>query len=111
MGGDFMRPVVDTVDELLAAGTKVIVYNGQLDLICDTPGTEMWVDSLQWDGLDAWKQAERKALYPNSFTSLTGAFVKASQNFAFYYIMRAGHMVPADQPQMAYVFLQLATAN
>lgn len=39
MAGDFMRPVVDIVDQLLAAGVNVTIYNGQLDLIVDTMGT------------------------------------------------------------------------
>lgn len=38
MSGDFMKPVIDIVDELLAAGVNVTVYNGQLDLIVDTMG-------------------------------------------------------------------------
>lgn len=38
MAGDFMKPVVDIVDQLLTAGVKVTVYNGQLDLIVDTMG-------------------------------------------------------------------------
>lgn len=38
MAGDFMKPVIDIVDELLAAGVNVTVYNGQLDLIVDTMG-------------------------------------------------------------------------
>lgn len=38
MAGDFMRPVVDVVDQLLSAGVNVSVYNGQLDLIVDTMG-------------------------------------------------------------------------
>lgn len=38
MEGDFMKPVIHIVDELLEAGVNVIVYNGQLDLIVDTMG-------------------------------------------------------------------------
>lgn len=38
MSGDFMKPVIDMVDELLDAGVNVTVYNGQLDLIVDTMG-------------------------------------------------------------------------
>lgn len=38
MAGDFMRPVVDIVDQLLSAGVNVTIYNGQLDLIVDTIG-------------------------------------------------------------------------
>ncbi|RXN01055.1 E3 ubiquitin/ISG15 ligase TRIM25 [Acipenser ruthenus] len=36
MSGDFMKPVIDIVDQLLAAKVNVTVYNGQLDLIVDT---------------------------------------------------------------------------
>lgn len=38
MSGDFMKPVVDIVDQLLSAGVNVTIYNGQLDLIVDTMG-------------------------------------------------------------------------
>ena len=38
MEGDFMKPVISIVDELLEAGVNVTVYNGQLDLIVDTMG-------------------------------------------------------------------------
>ncbi|XP_029401993.1 retinoid-inducible serine carboxypeptidase [Mus pahari] len=38
MEGDFMKPAIDVVDKLLAAGVNVTVYNGQLDLIVDTIG-------------------------------------------------------------------------
>lgn len=43
-----MKPVIDTVDQLLAANISVTVYNGQLDLIVDTMGEEL----LDW----GWKQ-------------------------------------------------------
>lgn len=38
MEGDFMKPAISVVDELLEAGVNVTVYNGQLDLIVDTMG-------------------------------------------------------------------------
>jgi len=41
MAGDFMKPVVDIVDLLLAAGVNVTIYNGQLDLIVDTMGEDI----------------------------------------------------------------------
>ncbi|KAF7645059.1 hypothetical protein LDENG_00211050 [Lucifuga dentata] len=38
MAADFMKPVVDIVDQLLTGGVNVTIYNGQLDLIVDTMG-------------------------------------------------------------------------
>ena len=55
LSGDFMRPVVDVVDGLLASGKlNVTVYNGQLDLICCTLGTERWMARLKWPGMAAF---------------------------------------------------------
>lgn len=36
-----MKPVIDIVDQLLAANVSVTVYNGQLDLIVDTMGEQL----------------------------------------------------------------------
>ncbi|KAH9327261.1 hypothetical protein KI387_007439, partial [Taxus chinensis] len=46
LGNDFMKSAVDVVDELLSRGEKVTIYNGQVDLICATIGTEAWVQQL-----------------------------------------------------------------
>lgn len=100
--GDFMKDVIDAVDQLLAnTSCKVIVYNGQLDLIVDTPGTERWVQRLKWSGMPAFHAAPKQPLYPNPQTSNTGAFVKEYGNLAFYYVLSAGHMVPTDAGDMA----------
>ncbi|KAL0774417.1 hypothetical protein Bca101_039568 [Brassica carinata] len=47
MQADFMRPTIEGVDELLAKGIDVTIYNGQLDVICSTSGTEAWVRKLK----------------------------------------------------------------
>lgn len=54
-----------------------------------------WVDRLKWSGLPAFKKAERVALYPPSGEAdlNTGAFLQEYQNFHFYWILDAGHMV------------------
>ena len=40
---------------------------------------------------------------------LTGAFVKEYRNFSYYWIMRAGHMVPHDQPEMGRRVMKMIT--
>lgn len=50
MAEDFMKPVIDIVDQLLAANVNVTVYNGQLDLIVDTMGEEL-LDWVEFDEL------------------------------------------------------------
>jgi len=109
--GDFMKPVISTVDELLNLGYKVVVFNGQLDLIVDTIGTNVWVQKLKWGGLQNWNDAQRVPLYDHGKYPLTGAFKKEYKNFSYYWIMRAGHMVPHDQPEMGRTMLKMITGQ
>ncbi|XP_040362344.1 serine carboxypeptidase-like 51 isoform X2 [Rosa chinensis] len=90
MIGDFMRPRIDEVDQLLAKGVNVTVYNGQVDLICATKGTEAWVEKLKWDGLQQFLNKSRTPLYCGN-DRFTGGFTRAYKNLHFYWILGAGH--------------------
>ncbi|XP_078182659.1 serine carboxypeptidase-like 51 isoform X2 [Carex rostrata] len=104
---DFMRPRINEVDELLSLGVNVTVYNGQLDLICSTKGTEAWIQKLKWKGLKNFMESKREPLYcEESESRSTKAFKKSYKNFHFYWILGAGHFVPVDQPCIA---LQMVT--
>ncbi|CAM8952868.1 unnamed protein product [Rhodiola kirilowii] len=95
--GDFMKPRIDEVDELLAKGVNVTVYNGQVDLICATKGTQAWVEKLKWGGLKTFLGKTRTPLYCDGHGATKG-FTKSYKNFQFYWILGAGHFVPVDQP-------------
>ncbi|XP_029293729.1 retinoid-inducible serine carboxypeptidase [Cottoperca gobio] len=109
MAGDFMRPVVDVVDQLLSAGVNVTVYNGQLDLIVDTMGQELWVKRLKWEGLPGFNNMRWTPLDEPTSTGITGAFCKTYKNFAFFWILKAGHMIPSDQGPMALQMMKMIT--
>eukprot|EP00761_Pharyngomonas_kirbyi_P013574 gb/GECH01013603.1/.p1 GENE.gb/GECH01013603.1/~~gb/GECH01013603.1/.p1 ORF type:complete len:424 (+),score=73.20 gb/GECH01013603.1/:1-1272(+) len=95
---DFMKTAVPQVEKLLDSRLHVLVYNGQLDIIVDTLCVENWVSTLNWNGLSSWRQAERKT---HSIDGTPQGFSKSYQNFHFYWILNAGHMVPRDNPKMA----------
>ncbi|XWS28657.1 hypothetical protein CRYUN_Cryun25bG0089700 [Craigia yunnanensis] len=97
LAGDFMNPRIAEVDELLSKGFNVTVYNGQLDLICATKGTEAWVDKLKWEGLQDFLSKERTPLYCKDDQATKG-FIKSYKNLQFYWILGAGHFVPVEQP-------------
>ncbi|KAK8463965.1 hypothetical protein PHAVU_011G087900 [Phaseolus vulgaris] len=101
LSGDFMKPRIDEVDELLAKGVNVTVYNGQIDLICSTKGTDAWVHKLKWEGLKNFLAKDRTPLYCGSDKSTTKGFVRSYKNLHFYWILKAGHFVPTDQPCVA----------
>ncbi|KAA8516618.1 hypothetical protein F0562_016876 [Nyssa sinensis] len=86
MAGDFMKPRIKEVDELLAKGINVTIYNGQVDLICSTKGAEAWVDKL------------KSPLYCGEDDTTTKGFMRSYKNLFFYWILGAGHFVPVDQP-------------
>ncbi|XP_078126444.1 retinoid-inducible serine carboxypeptidase [Sander vitreus] len=109
MAGDFMRPVVDIVDQLLIAGVNVTIYNGQLDLIVDTMGQELWVKKLKWEGLPGFNKLRWTPLDDPISPGVTGAFCKTYKNFSFYWILKAGHMIPSDQGPMALQMLKMIT--
>jgi len=109
--GDFMKDVISTVDALLDSGTTVVVYTGQLDLICDTTGTEMWMKKLKWSGLQQFYNSTKSPLYPSPTTRNTGAYFKSFKNLQFYWILKAGHMVPSDNGPMALQMLRRITGQ
>lgn len=55
---DVMRSIVDWVVELLAH-YPIVVYHGQLDIICAYPMAENYFKNLKFNGADAYKTANR----------------------------------------------------
>nr|GMD67271.1 serine carboxypeptidase-like 51 [Ipomoea batatas] len=88
MAGDFMRPRINEVDELLSKGVNVTIYNGQVDLICATKGTEAWVQKLKWEGLKTFKSIDRTPMYCGNDQTTRG-FTKSYKNLHFYWILGA----------------------
>ncbi|XP_042466185.1 serine carboxypeptidase-like 51 [Zingiber officinale] len=98
----FMQPRIKEVDRLLSLGITVAIYNGQVDLICSNKGTHAWLQKLKWKGLKKFTNTPRSPLYCNSEEAgVTKGFFKSYQNLQFYWILRAGHFVPVDQPCVA----------
>jgi len=105
---DFMKPVTEVVERLLnETDITVAVYNGQLDLIVDTPGifsitiwifiitrvvagTIEWVDRLRFEEKSSWTSAMKE---PFTVDGVYEGFEKTAGNLQFYWVLRAGHMV------------------
>ena len=103
---DFMKPAIKAVDYLISKGLKIIVYQGQFDMLCNTVGAEKWTSKLQWSGLQGFNYATRKPLYIDGKIGQTQAFLKSFKNFSFYFVMNAGLMVPLDNGEMALKMLE-----
>ena len=103
---DFMKPAIKAVDYLISKGLKIIVYQGQFDMLCNTAGADKWTSKLQWSGLQGFNYATRKPLYIDGKIGQTQAFLKSFKNFSFYFVMNAGLMVPLDNGEMALKMLE-----
>jgi len=109
--GDFMKPVVDVVDSALKeTALQVIVYQGQLDLICDTKGSLDFVQQFTWPQLPNYNSATRRP-FLDPRDNQTYMFVKSFNRFKFYWVLAAGHAVPKDNGDAAYLMLERILAN
>ena len=52
---DFMMDYHHLVEELLEKNVPVMIYNGQNDLIVETPGTFKWVERLHYDKAEEFR--------------------------------------------------------
>ncbi|XP_058457678.1 retinoid-inducible serine carboxypeptidase-like [Malaya genurostris] len=96
MAEDFMKPAIHIIELLLnSTSLDVIVITGQLDLIVATPGNVAWMEKVQWSGRNQYLQAPRDGVGPQGMLE---GYQKSFGNLYMYWALRAGHMVPADNP-------------
>ncbi|TDG50365.1 hypothetical protein AWZ03_003270 [Drosophila navojoa] len=94
--GDFMKPAVHIVEELLNSTTvQVGVYSGSLDLICATPGTVNWIANMKWNDKDKYLSSPRVDI---TVDHVLEGYKKTAGNFSMFWVKRSGHMLPADNP-------------
>ena len=104
---DVFKPVWHLVDEVLkTSNIEIIVYSGQLDIICNTSGTLRWMRRLTWPGNKEFDKIKRKML-ADPATNLPEMFVKSHGALKMYWILNSGHAVPYDYdvPHVAFRML------
>ena len=102
---DLFKPVWHLVDEVLkTSNIEIIVYSGQLDIICNTSGALRWMRRLTWSGKKEFDKAERKML-TNPVTNFPEMFVKSHGQLKMYWVLNSGHAVPHDDPDVAFRML------
>lgn len=94
---DIMQSVAPWVSELLN-NYRVLVYNGQLDIIVAYPLTLNFLQNLDFNAADEYKTAQRHQWWVDG--DIAG-YVKQAGNLTEVLVRNAGHMVPRDQPKWA----------
>ena len=98
---DWFRSVADVMPTLLQS-YKVLIYNGQLDIILSAPACERFLWSLQWPGAKAWQQAGKVVWRINETDGQPAGYAKKSDKFVYVVVRGAGHLLPQDEPERAF---------
>ncbi|XP_032691604.1 venom serine carboxypeptidase [Odontomachus brunneus] len=105
--GDVMQSVADLLTDLLQH-YRVLIYNGQLDIIVAYPLTENYLRNLKWSGSKKYMKVPRKLWMIGG--KLAG-YSKSVDNLTEILVRNAGHMVPSDQPKWALDLITRFTHN
>lgn len=81
---------------------KVLIYNGQNDVVVNNAGVLQYLNSLGWKDIGSWKRTQKQLW--TIYGEVVG-WVKASGNLTFAMVNGAGHMVPTDRPEAAFTLL------
>nr|GEV33920.1 serine carboxypeptidase-like 50 [Tanacetum cinerariifolium] len=90
---DVMKSVRYKV-EYVVKNTKLLLYQGQLDLLDGVVSTESWVKKMKWEGIGKFLNAERDVWKVNG---VLAGYVQKSDNLSHVVVLGSGHYVPTDQ--------------
>ncbi|EGD83190.1 hypothetical protein PTSG_03820 [Salpingoeca rosetta] len=76
---------------------KVLMYNGQLDLIVGVPLTERYLPTIPWSGAKKFNSADRVVWKVKKSDTEVAGYVRAAQDFRYVVVRVAGHIAPYDQ--------------
>lgn len=93
------RTLKDQVSQSIRAGKRGLIYNGDVDLVCDFLGDQWFVEDLGFPSITPY--------IPWHVNNQTAGFVKHFEGFVMATVRGSGHMVPTDQPQVAYEMIKL----
>ena len=96
---DILQSCKSSMEDLLNSKLyKVLIYNGQLDLIVSPPSVNSFLRQLKWYGSQEFSGATKTIWRVNQ--DIAG-YKKSYGNLTHILIRNAGHIVPYDQPQWA----------
>ncbi|KAI8515365.1 hypothetical protein Bbelb_061780, partial [Branchiostoma belcheri] len=98
---DVMKSVAPWITTIMD-NYKVLIYNGQLDVIVAGPLTENFLWSLPWSGLKKYQKSDRTVWKVNPSDTEVAGFVRQVGNFYQVIVKGGGHILPFDQPERAF---------
>jgi len=107
MINDFMQSSIHDIEFLLEQ-YKVLIYDGNFDIICNHSGILDLINDMEWSGAAEYSSTVRTAYrYQNELVG----YLKQAQNLNLLLVRNAGHMVPLSQPAWAQQMLEDFTSG
>ncbi|KAF6085626.1 carboxypeptidase vitellogenic like [Phyllostomus discolor] len=98
---DFVQSVLPWLAELMN-NYKVLMYNGQLDILMAASLTERYLMAVNWKGSQEYRRAERKVWKILKSDQEVAGYVRQVGNFHQLIVRGGGHSLPFDQPLRAF---------
>lgn len=88
---------------------RVLLYTGNLDILCSYPSTENWIEKYQWRGLGSF-QYSRKEKLRDAKGELVG-YIKRNRNLAEVLLINAGHYPSIEKPKRTLELMEKFTGR
>jgi len=111
---DWMRNFDAQIVDLLSHQVDVVIYAGDLDFICNWLGNKAWTLAMDWEGKEAFNDAEDEQRIHHDGTPIGEVRTtkpEGSGRFSFFRIFDAGHLAPMDQPKVTLHMIEVLTGE
>uniref|UniRef100_A0A8C9QMN1 Carboxypeptidase vitellogenic like n=1 Tax=Spermophilus dauricus TaxID=99837 RepID=A0A8C9QMN1_SPEDA len=95
---DTMKSVKTWLTEIMNNNYKVLLYNGQLDIIVAASLTERSLMTMNWKGFRKYKKSRRIVWKIFKSDNEVAGYVRQVENFHQVIVRGGGHILPLDQP-------------
>ena len=93
---DMMKPVLHDMTAILNNNIRVLIYNGQFDMICNLIGVEEMYRDLEWKGREKYLSAPRHIWHVEGEVA---GWYKEADNLTQMVVVASGHLTPMDAPK------------
>uniref|UniRef100_A0A6P7GA47 Carboxypeptidase n=1 Tax=Diabrotica virgifera virgifera TaxID=50390 RepID=A0A6P7GA47_DIAVI len=90
---------------------RVLIYNGQTDLIVPYALTVNYLQQLHFPGSEEYAEADRTVWHDDNDSDVVAGYVKTAGKLTEIMVRNSGHMVPTDQPEWALQLINKFTRN
>lgn len=101
-------PAVHLLPDILKE-IKVVLFNGNRDIICNYIGTENMIKKLTWNGDKGFNNNDEVIDWIHD--EKVSGYIKSSRNLTFVNVFDASHMVPFDIPERSRALMDLIYGN